>query len=88
MSQLALLPLHMNTGFYGDGSGYTVIINIVFFSVGRATLDARIDLLESMIFYLYLAISSLFSATSLTFCGNVFKISVYVARTHRHDNKH
>ena len=56
---------------------------------GLATAyQVKLALLESVTFHLYLAILSLFSATSLAFCGDVFKISVYIALTHRHDNKH
>ena len=51
-------------------------------------IKSKIALLESVTFHLYLAILSLFLATSLTFCGDVFKISVQIALMHRHDKKH
>ena len=39
-------------------------------------IKSKIALLEEVTFHLYLAILGLFSATPLTFCGDVFKISV------------
>ena len=39
-------------------------------------IKAKIALLESVTFHLYLFTLSLFSATSLPFCGDVFKIIV------------